>query len=224
MKRAAIIPVLIVLLAPACALSALIWSDNLLTNPGAETGVLAPWIDGSHTIVSQSQGEHTGPVYPHSGNWFFNMAGARAGSAGQLVIETLYQDVDVRSYAPAIDRGMLLVQANSWLHTEDSPDHDYADYAQLSLYFLTESGGRIGTLTTGLVQSPNDIWIAKAVDGTAPFGTRTLRLELLGRKREGGWINAFFDDAGVKVAEVPEPATLCLLSLASLQFLRRRKF
>src|SRR3972149_4174951 len=209
MRRAAIIPVLIVLLAPTQAISALSWSDNLLTNPGAETGDLAPWIDGSHTIVSQSQGEHTGTVYPHSGDWFFNMAVARAGSAGELVIETLYQDVDVHSYTPAIDAGMLLVQVNTWLHTEDSPDHPYADYAELSLYFLNESGGEIAMLSTGLVQSPNDTWIEQSLDGTVPVGTKTLRLELLGEKHEGGWINAFFDDAGINVAVVPEPATLC---------------
>ena len=123
--------------------------------------------------------------------------------------------MDVHSYTPAIDAGMLLVQVNTWLHTEDSPDHPYADYAELSLYFLNESGGEIAMLSTGLVQSPNDTWIEQALDGTVPVGTKTLRLELLGEKHEGGWINAFFDDAGINVAVVPEPATLCLLAFAN---------
>lgn len=222
MRIAEIIPVLILLLSPTQAISALSWSDNLLTNPGAETGDLAPWIAGYRVVVSQSQNEHTGMVYPHSGNWFFNTAGARAGSAGTVVIETLYQDVDVSSYAVAIDAGMFMVKANAWLQTEDSPDHTNADYAQLSLYFINESGGQIDALSTGLAQSPNQTWVERIIDGTAPVGTRALRFELLGEKREGGWMNAFFDDANLQVA-IPEPTTLCLLGFASLTLLRRRR-
>ncbi|HLB75031.1 MAG TPA: hypothetical protein VJJ98_13510 [Sedimentisphaerales bacterium] len=72
MRRAAIIRLLIVLLAPTQPISALSWSDNLLTNPGPETGDLSLWIGGSHMVPSQSQQEHPGGVYPHSGDWFFN--------------------------------------------------------------------------------------------------------------------------------------------------------
>jgi len=222
MTRAVMIPVLIVLLAPTQAISALSWSDNLLTNPGAETGDLAPWIAGSRVVVSQSQNQHTGMVYPHSGDWFFNMAGARAGSEGTIVIDSLYQDVDLTAYAADIDAGKLLVQANAWLQTEDSPDHTAADYAQLSLYFLNKSGAQIDALSTGLAQSPNQTWVERILDGTVPVGTRALRFELLGEKREGGWMNAFFDDANLQVA-IPEPATFCLLTFGALTLLRKHR-
>lgn len=222
MRRAVIIPVLIVLLAPTQAISALIWSENLLTNPGAETGSMAPWITEPPVVVSQSRFETSGMVYPHSGDWFFDMAGASASPSGTIAIRELYQDIDLSSYATDIDAGLLQIQAAVWLQTEDVPSISGADYVQLTLFFLNELGVQIHALSTGLVQSPNLTWVRESLEGTAPMGTRAIRFELLGEKHETSWINAFFDDANLQVA-IPEPATLCLLALASLPLLRTRR-
>ena len=222
MKRLIVIAVLIVLLAPVPGFSALTWSDNLLTNPGAETGAMAPWITTVPVVVSQSRSESSGIVYPHSGGWFFNMAGASASPSGTVAIRELYQDIDLSSYAADIDVGNLQVQAAVWLQTEDVPTISGADYAQLTVFFLNESGGQIDTLSTGLVQSPNLRWVKKSLEGNAPMGTRGIRFELLGEKHETSWINAFFDDAGVNVAVVPEPATLLLLGIGAAMLRRKR--
>jgi hypothetical protein len=216
------IPLLIVLLAPTQAISALSWSDNLLINPGAETAAMAPWITETPVVVSQSRSETSGWVYPHSGDWFFNMAGAPASPSGTLAIRELYQDIDLSSYAADIDAGLLQIQAAVWLQTEDVPTISGADYAQLTIFFLNESGGQIDALSTGLVQSPNLTWVKESLEGTAPMGTRGIRFELLGKKHETSYINAFFDDANLQVA-IPEPGTLCLLTFASLTLLRRRR-
>lgn len=221
MRRAVVIPLLIVLLAPAQAISALSWSDNLLTNPGGETGAMAPWIAETPVVVSQSRFETSGYVYPNSGDWFFDMAGAQASPSGTVAIRKLYQDVDISSYAADIDAGLLQVQAAVWLQTEDVPTISGADYAQLTLFFQNESGGDIATLSTGLVPSPNLTWVNESLEGTAPMGTRGIRFELLGEKHETSWINAFFDDANLQVA-VPEPTTLCLLAFGVLTLLRKR--
>ena len=226
MKRVAIITVLIVLMAPTQAISALSWSNNLLINPGAETGQLDPWTYGSHVVVSQSEEETTGWVYPHSGDWFFNMHGTKAGVLGSLVADAIYQDVDVSSYAVDIDAGMFMVQAHTWLQTEDSDAFPTADYAQLTVCFLNQSGVQIGALSTGLVQSPNLTWIEQTLDGRALVGTRTLRIELLGEMHEGTWINTFFDNASIKVAVVPAPGALLLGSVGTglvVGWLRRRR-
>lgn len=222
MRKLALIPVLILLLTPTQAISALSWSDNLLTNPGAETGSMAPWITETPVVVSQSRFEASGYVYPNSGDWFFDMAGAQASPSGTLAIRELYQDIDLTSYAADIDAGILRVQAAVWLQTEDVSTISGADYAQLTLFFLNESGGQIDALSTGLVQSPNLTWVKESLEGIAPMGTRGIRFELLGEKHETSWINAFFDDANLQVA-IPEPATLYLLAFASLALLRKHK-
>lgn len=221
MRRAVVIPVLIVLLAPTQAMSALSWSVNLLTNPGAEAGELAPWITEPPVVVSESLKENSGWVYPHSGDWFFNMGGAAAAPSGTVAIRELYQDVDLASYAADIDAGILRIRADVWMQTEDVSRLTGADYTQLTVFFLNESGNPIETLTTGLVQSPNLTWIKESLEGTAPMGTRGIRFELLGEKHESSFINAFFDDANLQVA-VPEPTTLCLFAIGALALRRKQ--
>ncbi|MFC1632024.1 hypothetical protein ACFL2I_05685, partial [Candidatus Omnitrophota bacterium] len=76
---------------------AIIWSGNLLGNPGAEDGVLSPWTVVGPMYVTTSQAQSSGTVYPHSGDYFFSGAGAPAA------IADLMQNVDVSAYAAMID-------------------------------------------------------------------------------------------------------------------------
>jgi len=186
----------------AAAAPALTWTENLLSNPGAETGGLGHWVtdDPEIVVASQLQSESSGTVYPHSGDWFFNMAGASPAPSGVVTSRVLYQDLDVNSYSSEADAGWLLVRASTYLQTEDVPYLPGADYGQLTVYFLNEDGSEIDSLSTGLMQSPNLSWVQETLEGAAPAGTRTLRFELLGEKHERAFINAFFDDASLCVA------------------------
>ena len=194
---------------------------NMLSNPGAETGSLANWATDDPLVVvaSKSQSESSGWVYPNSGEWFFNMCGQAVGSP--ITERVLYQDIDVSSYASDIDADLVLFQASTYLQTEDVQGMSGKDSAQLTLYFLDEYSSEIDSTSTGLVQSPNLTWIQQTLNGSVPAGTRTIRYELLGRKEEGTWLNAFFDAAEVTV--IPEPATALLLGLGSLAVLRKRR-
>jgi hypothetical protein len=135
----------------------------------------------------------------------------------------LYQDVDVETYASAIDAGLLRVRAACWVQTEELPTVSDADYAQLALHFLDEFGSPIGSLSTGLVQSPNLTWAQQTLDGTSPAGTRVIRFELLGEKHESYFVNAYFDDAGLQAAVVPEPASAMMLGLCGAALILRRR-
>jgi len=187
------------------------WSDNLLLNPGAETGTMEGWIPEAPVIVSTSQSQDTGMIYPHSGQWFFNMGNVSVAPSGTVAARTLYQGIDVTDHASDIDAGLLLIHAATCLQTEDIAAIPDADYAKLTLRFLNQSAVEIDNLSTGLVQSPNLMWAEYTLDGTAPQGTRTIRFELLGQKQESFFINAYFDDAILQVNAIPEPATFLLL-------------
>jgi len=207
------------------AMATIVWSGNLLTNPGAETGDLTGWSTNDAVIViaSQFQDQTTGRVEQYSGEWFFNMCGASAGSG--VTSRMLYQAIDLSSYGSDIDAGLGLIDASTYLQTENMPtDPAPGDYAQLSLFFFDTSSTQIGSATTGLVQTPNLTWFQNSLNSVAiPSGSRSVRLELLGEKHETTFINAFFDDAELKVGVIPEPATICLLGLGGLALLRKRR-
>jgi hypothetical protein len=223
MRKLLIIVGLVVFLTPSPGLSALNWSINLLTNPGGENGTMEGWTGEAPVVVSESQKESMGRVYPHSGGWFFNMASGSVAPSGTVASRKLYQDVDLSAYAGDIDADLLTIKSHVWLQTEDVPTLSGADYGQLTLRFLDEFGGAIDTLSTGLVQSPNLTWVRRSLDGVAPSGTRTVRFELLGEKHESMCINGFFDDANLQVAVIPEPATICLLCAGALALSKRRR-
>lgn len=191
---------------------ALSWTDNLLSNPGAEAGTLASWVtdDPQIVVASQSQSESSGVVYPNSGDWFFNMAPAAAAPSGVVTSRVLYQDIDVTGYVSDIDGSRMQVLAGAFVQTEDVARFSGADYAELSLYFLNDHGEEIDRLSTGLLQSPNLVWIQTMLEGPVPAGTRAIRFELLGEKHERSFINAFFDDANLQVAVAAEPMTVAV--------------
>lgn len=223
MRKLAVISVLIALLTPARGVAALSWTINLLTNPGAEAGIMEDWIPEPPVVVSMSQWEDSGWVYPHSGDWFFNMGSVSVAPSGIIAGRTLYEDVDIEVYASAIDAGLLQVRAASWVQTEDLATVSDADYAQLTLHFLDQSGSPIGSLSTGLVQSPNLTWAEQTLDATSPAGTRVIRFEMLGEKHESYFINAYFDDASLQVAVIPEPASAIMLGLCGVALILRRR-
>lgn len=223
MRKPLIVIGLVIFSTPAPGLSALNWSINLLSNSGGEAGTMGGWITEVPVVVSESQKEASGWVYPRSGEWFFNMAGASVAPSGTVASRRLHQDADLSSYAVQIDADLLAIKSQVWVQTEDVPTISGADYAQLTLRFLDGSGAEIDTLSTGLVQSPNLSWVEQSLDGMAPSGTRTIRFELLGEKHESSYINAFFDDANLQVAVIPEPSTLCLLGAGVLVLLKNRR-
>jgi len=96
----------------------------------------------------------------------------------------------------------------------------------LTVRFRNTGGGPLGTLTTGLVTSPNLTWVQEELEGPVPVGTRNTDVELLGDREETTWINAFFDDTSLQIAVVPEPLTMLgmFLGLGSVgAYIRRRR-
>ena len=202
------------------------WSGNLLTNPGAENGDLTGWTTDDATTVRaiQSLTQSTGTVYPHSGDWFFDFTGRSLGVGAATL--ALWQDADIAAYATDIDAGRLYVSGAVYLQTEDASYLTGADYARLSIEYLDGTGGSLGGLTTGWVQSPNLTWAQYELSGLVPTTAREIRFDLEGLKGETTYVNAFFDDGDLQVRVIPEPISLVFFAtglVGVLGFVARKR-
>jgi hypothetical protein len=150
-------------------------------------------------------------VYPYSGQWFFDMTRTVASPSGALATRILYQDVDISAYSVEVNAGLLMVKATTHVQTEDVSYLSGKDYGQMTIYLLDQQQHTLDTFSTGLVYTPNLTWVQKSLSKMAAPGTRSIRIELLGEKHETEYINAFFDDVGLRISVIPEPATVALM-------------
>lgn len=139
-----------------------------------------------------------------------------------------FQVTDVTSYAALIDSGGAVVNMNALFNVDKGVP---AALGALGVSFF--SGNYYGSLTgsfTGsltLDNSPNT-WESISASNAIPIGTRWLVSQvayqdatLLGI--DGLYHPGYVDAADLTITQIPEPATIGLLSLGALGFLRKRK-
>ncbi len=126
------------------------------------------------------------------------MAAGPAGPSGEAVEKRLYQKVDVSAYSTAIDNSQLLARASSYFQTEDRPEFEGSDVGGVNLYFLDGQAEVIDGWRS-ILASPNLAWVHARLEGTVPPGTRAIAFELRGKKTERTFVNAFFDDANLRL-------------------------
>lgn len=104
--------------------------------------------------------------------------------------------------------------------------------AFINIDFLNSSGSVITTVTSGeegsLLAStdPKDVWKQLAVTAPSVAGTTAIRIDLVMGPYNGtgaGGGAAFFDDAALTSAAVPEPASLGALGIAGAALICRRR-
>src|SRR5690348_9701622 len=88
-----------------------------LTNPGAESGNTTGWTlrTGHNFFATTSQGGKT----PHSGTYFFYPGD---GNAGTISLCEFDQEVDVSSFATAIDNNTCAAKAYAWHNGDGGTD------------------------------------------------------------------------------------------------------
>lgn len=209
--RKAIVSVFVAIFALPAYATDLMWQHNLLKNPGAEAGSLEYWTTDDPTLVAvadQIMLSAAEVTFPNTGAWLFHMAGGVAGPVFVPASRILVQEVDVSHYSYAIDADHVLVNASVYFATEIVPIAE--DNAQLTLYFIDESGELINKSTpfgpieykfVARLQSPNITWSQAILKGPIPKGTRAIRYELLGEKTgQSQIIGVAFDDASLRLA------------------------
>jgi hypothetical protein len=113
-----------------------------------------------------------------------NIAGAQSGSNYLSMDELttassarIYQDIDVSGYSYIIDYGSVLFRAGAYVAAHDSA----TDTGRIDILFLDKNKTVLSTVT-GTERDPDNTgaWTQYKEAGTAPLGTRFVRIALNG--------------------------------------------
>ncbi len=161
-------------------------SQNLIVNPGAESSLGAEWTIQSGNWISRTpdSGNH-----PFEGDYYF-FAGAGAGSL------ELFQDVDVSSFAAAIDDGNQQFEYGGYMRS-----HNDNDQSRVIVEYRTTEGDVLESYDTGYIYNPND-WQHFTDTRTAPEGTRTIRIRLFSLRANGTNSDGYHDGLSLVALEL----------------------
>lgn len=155
-------------------------AQNLVVNPGFEQSLSTGW-----TIVSGNW-DQTGSGYgygdPNNGNYYATprfISGAKE----------MYQEVDVSSYAAAIDNGTGGFSFEAYLQVASN-----GDTAQAITEYRNTGGTVLAADTLVEYVSQFNVWNLKTKNRVAPAGTRSIRIRLLAVPFSGFGDLIMFDD------------------------------
>lgn len=167
------------------------WVQITLVNPDAESGTTAGWtmIGSGFTALGTPPTNHD--FVPYKGSFVFL---ASASPNPQM-----YQDFDLSSYAAAIDNGTVRIM----MEAEAADTCSTGEQPYLAVLFLNAAG----TVTTRIVSpAPAESigsgqWRHIEVEGRVPSQTRSARLMLWAKRRDGTQNNVAFDEVRAFVGE-----------------------
>ena len=197
------------LLASTCVPGSARAATNLLSNPGAETGTLAGWIQGGVSNPSIDDGSFDG-FTPASGLYDFYGGNGTDG--------TLTQNVPLTGIPNA-----QIATVSFWEQGLDQGDP--SDNAFVSLTFMSASQAVLGQVSTDVIDSHNLVWTRYIGSFAIPAGTASIDYTMHFIRNQGSDNDAFIDDNSLTVGAVPEPGGLGLMiaGLGGLGLVLRRR-
>lgn len=194
-------------------------TENLLTNPGAESGSISGWTRGgtSSPFVDNGTWETDATITPHTGNYDFAGGTGATGSLNQTVSLAGISGI---SYE-AIDLGNVTANIGFW--EESLSQTPTSDGAYITISFLNASSSTISSYSTSLITS-TDGWMEVTGTTAVPQGTRKITFSINYVRSAGNDVDAFVDDTTLKLTAVPEPAAwaMLLMGAGALGIYRRR--
>jgi hypothetical protein len=172
-----------------------IYSDNLVVNPGGESGT-SGWIIQQGIFESVEAHQCSG-VTPHAGQYYFCVGGLCNESPYAVV----YQMIDVSEFSNCIDNSAATSIFGGYLSNWSG-----SDQPEMHISFLNEDNVVLGTsepLTT-----LNSTWTEFNTSLLIPPGTREIKYTLTGTRHAGTDNDSYFDDLFLQVLENGSCATV----------------
>lgn len=167
------------------------WVQIPLANPDAESATTEGW--------TMTGGGFTALGTPPTNHAFAPYKGSNVFLASANPNPQMYQDFDLSSYAAAIDNGRVRVM----LGAEAADTWSIGEQPYVAILFLDASG----IVTTRVVSAApaesigSGQWRRIEVEGKVPAQTRSVRLVLWAKRRDGTQNNVAFDEVRAFVGE-----------------------
>ncbi|MFX1283441.1 MAG: DUF2341 domain-containing protein [Promethearchaeota archaeon] len=162
-----------------------IWSDELISNGGFETGNFAGWtVSGNWAVgTDPSQGDKG----PQAGSYC-----AYVSSSGQST-DYIQQDINIGSYASYIDSGKAISNVTGWMVAAE----DGFDYCNMAIEYLDNIKSVISTPVDKGNLLPTSWTKYGAISDLIPINTRYIRIRA--SCCEEGWDAGSLDSFSVKI-------------------------
>lgn len=166
---------------------------NLLTNGGAETGSLSPWVAGGAGTAIIDNGSAGAGISPRTGSRHF------FGGVGAL--NTLTQTINIfngtQGFTDAqLDSGTLSAAVVFYQQSYfQSTGHDQG---QVTLVFRALNGTTISTVSTPAVSCTGS-YCLQSYSYSLPSGTRSIALSLVFIRQSGSNLDCYFDDVSLRI-------------------------
>ena len=166
------------------------FSENLLTNPGAEQGTLG-W-SVTEGYMESLEAYVCDGIEPHSGDYYF-IVGALCNTVSY---SEAYQEVDVSEYSDCIDQELAYANHGGYLSDWGGDDHP-----EMKIVFMDGDGDIISeSETTGTY---NAHWTLFSNEDPIPEGTRSIQMILMGTRYAGDDNDSYFDDMFIRIWQDP---------------------
>lgn len=171
---------IIIILITILILPNVLFADNLLVNPDAETGNAQGWTDPDDIWSADNE------ITPHAGDYFFWLR-------DDLPYTHIYQDIDISGFASDVDADKAYFHLSGWLANWDQYPHDRSS---LAIESLDADNNQLLYLSRHH-RSPT--WTYYKIESKIPVGTKTLRVYLIATRYVGTDNDGYFDDLFLEV-------------------------
>jgi hypothetical protein len=211
---------LLIALATAGLFCCPVKAQNVLTNPGFETGAAtgqndvagAPGWTSFNNVFTTSAPNPTG-VGPHAGVGALKEFGPFTGNNASGVFQQFTSNP-----------GDVWTMNGFGLNDSADPMQT-GNLGTLKISFRNASNQEISGFDSNHIDTttPQNVWTPMTVSQTSPPGTVGVQLFCLFFQPQFAGGSTFFDDVSASVVAAPEPGSIALLGIAGLMSLRRRR-